>query len=67
MGINVGSSRKMGMSNRNDMYDIRSDALQMEKMKSRQVADIDNLLNEDIDIPYDDGRPSVAEHDDPFD
>ena len=54
LGIHTGSSRKMGMGNRNDMYDLRPDAVQMEKMKSKQVANIDNILNEDIDHPYDD-------------
>lgn len=48
------------MNNRNDMYDIRNDDLQNEKKKSKQIADIDNLLNDDIDLPYDNVRPSVA-------
>ena len=50
----------MGMNSRNNMYDIRPDDIRNEKMNSKQMASIDNILNEDFDVELgDSGRPSV--------
>lgn len=42
----------MGMNsrNKNNMYDIRPDEIRTEKMNSKQMASIDNILNEDFDV-----------------
>ena len=37
----------------NNIFDLNSNAVQDEKMFSQQALNIDNLLNEDIDLPYD--------------
>ena len=50
LGINNQSSKKMGMNSRNNMYDIRPDDIRTEKMNSKQMTNIDNILNEDFDV-----------------
>lgn len=59
----------MGMNsrNKNNMYDIRPDEIRTEKMNSKQMASIDNILNEDFDVQLgDSGRPSINQND-PYD
>ena len=38
----------MNSRNKNNMYDIRPDEIRTEKMNSKQMASIDNILNEDF-------------------